>query len=355
VTQPPQPEPVFADRTLEGSRPLDRKNRHAPIWVGTWILATAATAAIILSARELPEPSAVTGSIALLAQALATVALIKWLGPVPAERLPAAAETRRGRLALMITLSVLALFPVGTAGLIVMAPVGVAAVIVLAGLRPEISGRAIGWALVLAALATIGGLIEWSASATSLGIALAQVPLVFVAFLAFWAMADRVGWVAAEVGAPTFLTAGPGRAVRDFGFGVLVAAPWALGNIANGPFAEDRGFHHGWQAFAALRPGVAEEVWIRAFVIVLVYWLFRRYARARIALVIAALLGTYWFAFLHVPFNPATMILLGTLQLLPMTYVWLRRGLEAAIGFHFCVDLIRFLAAVLAFQGIWFT
>ena len=29
-------------------------------------------------------------------------------------------------------------------------------------------------------------------------------------------------------------------------------------------------------------------------------------------------------------------------------------GVEAASGFHVCVDIVRFLAAHLAFEGIWF-
>jgi hypothetical protein len=36
-----------------------------------------------------------------------------------------------------------------------------------------------------------------------------------------------------------------------------------------------------------------------------------------------------------------------------MTYLWLRRGLEAAIGFHLALDATRFAAAYLAFRGIW--
>jgi hypothetical protein len=39
----------------------------------------------------------------------------------------------------------------------------------------------------------------------------------------------------------------------------VLAAPWALGNIATGPFEEDH-FAAGWQVLAALRPGIAEEV-----------------------------------------------------------------------------------------------
>ena len=105
---------------------------------------------------------------------------------------------------------------------------------------------------------------------------------------------------------------------------------------------------------AALHPGVAEEAWARVFIIPLLYWMFRSFARARTAIVAAALVGTYWFAFLHAPLNPVVVLLLGTIQVLPMTYLWLRRSLEAAIGFHVCVDVVRFLAAYAAFAGIWF-
>ena len=80
----------------------------------------------------------------------------------------------------------------------------------------------------------------------------------------------------------------------------------------------------------------------------------QRGVRARTAIVAAALVGTYWFAFLHAPLSPVVGLLLGSIQVLPMTYLWLRRGLETAIGFHVCVDIVRFLAAYVAFAGIWF-
>jgi hypothetical protein len=82
----------------------------------------------------------------------------------------------------------------------------------------------------------------------------------------------------------------------------------------------------------ALHPGVAEEAGARVFIIPLLYWVFHSFARARTAIVAAALVGTYWFAFLHAPLSPVVVLLLATIQVLPMTYPWLRRGLEAAIG-----------------------
>lgn len=258
-------------------------------------------------------------------------------------------------MAASIGIAVLALFPIGAAGLIVLVPVGLAAAVVVGLLRQRPSRREIGWAIMLGAVAAAGGLIEWRASGQpqDLGIALAQLPLVLLTLLAGWAIAERVGWRAAGIGPSLSPAHGMRVALRDFGFGVLLAAPWAFGNIAAGPFEEDD-LRAGWHVLAAFHPGVAEEAWARVFMIALLYWAFRRYARARVAILVAAVVGTYWFAFLHAAFNPLTVILLGTIQVLPMTYLFLRRGLEAAIGFHVCIDLIRFLAAYLDSAGIWF-
>jgi hypothetical protein len=336
-------------------RAIKRLRSHTAVWATVWVLAALINGAIVVSVRRLDQPSLVTGSVAVLAQLAATVALLMWLGPVPTQGLEAAPATRRWRLALAITVAVVVFFSLGAAGLIVLVPIAITAAAVLAILRPRPTARELGFALALSLLAMVGGLVEWLASGrtSDLGIALAQLPLVVLSLLAGWAIADRVGWVPLGIGSTTFLTSGAARSLRDFGFGFLLAAPWALGNIANGPFEEDS-FRAGWQVFAALHPGVAEEAWARVFIIPLLYWLFRRFARARTAIVAAALVGTYWFAFLHAPLNPVVVLLLGSIQVLPMTLLWLRRGLETAIGFHVCVDIVRFLAAYVAFAGIWF-
>jgi hypothetical protein len=133
--------------------------------------------------------------------------------------------------------------------------------------------------------------------------ALAQAPLVLVTLLAGWAIARRTGWEDAWIGRSTFVSESTTTSLRDFGLGFLLAAPWAFGNIATGPFEEDN-YQVGWLVLAAFRPGVAEEAWGRVFVIAALYWAFRRYAQAQPAILAAAVLGTYWFAFIHVPFKP---------------------------------------------------
>jgi hypothetical protein len=74
----------------------------------------------------------VRGTVAIVAQLAATVALLAWLGPVPAEVPAAAPVTRRWRLTLTITIAVVVLFSAGAAGLIVLVPLGVAAGVVFA-------------------------------------------------------------------------------------------------------------------------------------------------------------------------------------------------------------------------------
>ncbi|HYM96615.1 MAG TPA: hypothetical protein VET26_04910 [Candidatus Sulfotelmatobacter sp.] len=52
--------------------------------------------------------------------------------------------------------------------------------------------------------------------------------------------------------------------------------------------------------------------------------------------------------------NPVATVLMAVVYAAPIVLLWLRRDLETAIGFHFCTDLARFLAAYVAFQGWWF-
>lgn len=45
--------------------------------------------------------------------------------------------------------------------------------------------------------------------------------------------------------------------------------------------------------------------------------------------------------------------MIGTLYGLPVSYLWLRRDLETAIGFHFWQDFVRFSFALLLNAGVW--
>jgi hypothetical protein len=248
------------------------------------------------------------------------------------------------------------LLAAGLLGLAVLGLVAGAAAIALVAWRDAVRGSELPVALCFAVVAALGGGVTWMATgqASDLLFALFMLPLVTLTLLAGWAAARRAGWDVTGVGRTLLLTDGRLAAVKAFGFGALVAIPWALGNIANGPGTDDP-MKTPWQPIATVMFGVAEEAWARVFLIAALFLIFRRAARAPTALTAAALVATYWFAFVHLPGNPVGTLLLGTIFVLPMTYLYLRRGLEAAIGFHICANLVKFVAAYLVSAGIWFT
>ena len=62
----------------------------------------------------------------------------------------------------------------------------------------------------------------------------------------------------------------------------------------------------------------------------------------------AILVGVYWFAYIHgKPGDVISAVLVGSLFNLPLTFVWMRRGLESAMGFHFVMDGLRWLVVLL--------
>ena len=72
----------MTDRVQE--RIQQGSGRSAALWAGIWLITTTVKVAILLSLRHLDAPSAVKGRAAAVAQAAATVGLLRWLGPVPA-------------------------------------------------------------------------------------------------------------------------------------------------------------------------------------------------------------------------------------------------------------------------------
>jgi hypothetical protein len=334
----------------------DRPGRLRTRLAVAWTVSTVVTGGLVLATREVGPESATRLLPAVLLVGATNAALFAWLGPLPARDLPdAAAETHRWRLAGLIAAAVVVLFGAGLAGVAVLGLLAAVAAGVLVALRRQVGRREVGWALLLGVLAGAAGALEEGAdSLAEVLTGLLQLPLTVVTLLAGWALARRAGWVQAGIGSSLALTAGPARALRVAVLAFLFALPWALSNIVNGPPEEDH-VTSGWQAVAAaVRPGIAEEAWGRVFLIAALYVLFRRAARADTALLSAALVSTLWFAFLHAPANPVGALLLALLYGLPITWLFLRRGLEAAIGFHISIDLIRFGAAYLAFTGVWF-
>jgi hypothetical protein len=161
----------------------------------------------------------------------------------------------------------------------------------------------------------------------------------------------------AGIGRSILMTEGPTPALRSFLQGMLLAMPWAFGSVLTGSANGETWVRSWWQSLIAIQPAISEEAWARVLLVPLLFLVFRPIARGRAALTAAVVIMAYWFAYLHTPGGPegiVSTLLLGTLFALPLTYLWLRRGLECAIGFHFWLDCFKFVSAYLLNSGNWF-
>jgi hypothetical protein len=232
--------------------------------------------------------------------------------------------------------------------------VPVVGVVMLALLRPPIHGREVWYATILSAAAGIAGLgAGWIDDFSPVAWGVLQVPLVFVSLLAGWSIARHTALLDAGIGRSVLLYDGAGAAGRAAALGVLIGLPWGLANVVLGAAADDTWAEAWWRPLVAIEPAIAEEAWGRALLVPLLFLVFRWTARAPLALTAAVLVAGYWFAFLHTYDTSGvevSTVLIGTLYVLPLSYLWMNRGLEAAIGFHFLLDFLRFVAAYLDYQ-----
>lgn len=145
----------------------------------------------------------------------------------------------------------------------------------------------------------------------------------------------------------------PAQVGRSLLRGIALATPLAILN--NLYFYSARGTI-AWQspllsAWAAVSPGVHEEVIFRFFVLALCLTLLRGTALRRTALLAALLLAVVPHSLNHLPDlfleQPASglVLLLATSILfgLPMALLQLRQNLETAVSFHWLIDAARFL------------
>jgi hypothetical protein len=229
-------------------------------------------------------------------------------------------------------------------------------------LRSSLSRGEVAYALVLAVVAGVAGLGS-GRNAVYMAPALwglLQVGLTFFGFLAGWALMRRLGLFERGMGRVLLLTLGPRAALRGAGEGVLLAVPFTIILVALGATGTEGWVVAWWQPLVALQPGMAEEAWGRVFPLAAMMFVLRTGASLRAAWLAALVVGIYWFANLHNFFlgiggiaAVTSAVLVGVLFALPLTYVWLRRGQEAAIGFHFTMDFGKFVAALLINTGIW--
>lgn len=147
--------------------------------------------------------------------------------------------------------------------------------------------------------------------------------------------------------------ASPADVGRSLVLGIALATPLAIVNnlyffVTSGSIAFQNPLLSAW---AAVSPGVHEEVIFRFFVLALCLTLLRRTTARRSALLVAVFLAVVPHSLNHLPDlflkQPVSgvILLLATSLLfgLPMALLQLRRNLEAAISFHWFIDSIRFL------------
>ena len=129
--------------------------------------------------------------------------------------------------------------------------------------------------------------------------------------------------------------------------------PWAFLDVLAGGSNHETWVKTWWQPITALQPGIAEEAWGRILLVPLFFLLFRRVSHPRVAFTAALYVMAYWFAYLHTSggLNGITStVIIGTLYALPVSYLCLYRDLETAIGWHFGVDFIKFVFALIFFN-----
>lgn len=142
----------------------------------------------------------------------------------------------------------------------------------------------------------------------------------------------------------------------SFLWACVLALPPALLNILGGAQASDTWVDSRWKPLCALTPGIAEETWARLFLTTLCYALLRPTTndRPQRAVVAAVLVGALTHGLVHLPtaaaiLSPAVFgtLLAGLVYGVPMALLFIKRDLECAVGYHFFVDFVRFLAALL--------
>jgi len=328
------------------------------VFVGLWLLATAVFAWQLTQGIHDFE----AGALPALPIALAlTIALIWWLPGPDARQAADEPETRRGRLFLLSLTVLLALMLVSTVfGPPLLFGVMALAVVVLLWLRQPINHREAAYAAALAVVAAVAALPMIGAKFPPLLWAAMQIALVIPCLLAGWGVLRKTGLASASVGRSLLLSDGWRAALTGAVQGAVIGVPWALLNPLMGGSNNNAWVTAWWRPLAALQPGIAEEAWGRMLPVPLLLLLLQRYARTRAALTASVLVAGYWFAYLHTSrgFGASTMIstlMIGTLYCLPITYVWLRRGLETAMGFHFWQDFVRWVVAYMINTGLWFS
>jgi len=293
----------------------------------------------------------------LLALLFCTVALLIWLaGPVN-EITFEHHSTKRGWFSLFVIITIVGAFLARTIiGPPLVFALPILAIGILIFLRPKINRQEVLYAAVLALVAGLTGLSAGWVSFHPIIWSVLQVCLVVTGLIAGWSLLRYTDLWQIGIGRSQYLDEGIKSALLSFGFGLILSIPWAIGIVLIGGADSQQWVQRWWHPFMAFSPGISEEVWGRVLLIPTLFILLRRVIRPRRAYILALLMVSYWFAYLHTSGGIegiVSTVMIGTLYVLPLTYICFHRDLETAIGFHFSVDFAKFVAAFFLNAGIW--
>ncbi len=184
--------------------------------------------------------------------------------------------------------------------------------------------------------------------------------LVLGAVIAPQVMAGVVLLDASRLARVWLLEGRPWAAGRAFALGCLLAVPPTLMNVsgmrAELASAGEASFQSAWMALYALQPALLEESWARLFLLPLLYVAFRSTTGSTTgrALLAALLLSVAVHGLAHAPQSIASVtnaLFTALVFGVPLALLFLRRGLESAIGYHFFIDLVRFGYVILVLRS----
>jgi hypothetical protein len=137
-----------------------------------------------------------------------------------------------------------------------------------------------------------------------------------------------------------------GGALVSFLAGCVLYLPLALVNTVGGAPAGYTWMDALWKPLAfCWLPALAEEAWARLFLVTLCYALLRPVSNEhpRRAVVAAVLLSATAHGLVHGP-SLTALLETGLIYLLPMAVLFVKRDWEHAVGAHYVVNLVPFLA-----------
>lgn len=138
-------------------------------------------------------------------------------------------------------------------------------------------------------------------------------------------------------------------ALQGFLWACILAVPAALLNLLGNMQESDTWVKHWWQPLYAFVPGIAEETWARLFLTTFCYALLRPTVNhhPRRALLMAVLVGALVHGFGHTGINPIGLAIGSLLYGIPTALLFIKYDFEHAVGYHFLIDFIRYIAALM--------